>query len=157
MFVVNLMWPRITSWVLLAILSTACLAAAVDAVEPIELRPLTLAEALAAYHKSGEIEAFQCVHVIVGDTNKIGTSPIAVEFDQSIYLRTERGLVNFQRVGSGNSHTSYSNGITQVDVYVLRTSKTAEYGESSNRLMMLSVKTAGRKFSVKTFGAACGI
>jgi hypothetical protein len=157
MFVVNLMQVRITSWILLATLPSSYLAAAVDAVGPIELRPLTLAEALAAYHESGEIEAFQCVHVIMGDANKVGTSPIAVEFDQSIYLRTERGLVNFQRIGSGNSHSSYSNGTTQVDVYVLRTSKTAEYGESTNRLMLLSVKTAGRTFAVKTFGAACGI
>lgn len=139
------------------VMSVPCFAAPVVASAPAELEPLTLSEALADYHGSGEVETFQCVHVPVGKSNQTGAIPLAAEFDDRIYLRIDGKLLAVDRTKTADRHSSYSSKTTQVDVFVLKTTNTKEFGEASNRLMLLKVTNAGRAFSVETFGATCGI
>lgn len=153
----NIIFPRNLVWVFLALLSAPCLAATMAKGEPAGLQPLTLAEALAAYHQSGEIEAFQCVHVPVGKNSEVGKIPLAVELDNMIYLKIDGRLVGVDRIKSSDMHSRYLSKTTRVDVFIQKTTNTSEYGEASNRQMLLRVVNGGRTFSIKTFGAACGI
>ncbi|MFJ3261734.1 hypothetical protein ACIPK7_15880 [Pseudomonas sp. NPDC086581] len=153
----NLILTGLFIWGAWVVMPFPCFAAPVVVSTPAELEPLTLSEALADYHASGELETFQCVHVPVGKNNQTGAIPLAVEFDDRIYLRIDGKLLAVDRSSTFDRHSSYSSKTTQVDVFVLKTTNTKEFGESSNRLMLLKATNAGRAFSVETFGAACGI
>ncbi|MBD9516109.1 hypothetical protein [Pseudomonas sp. PDM22] len=151
---------RMTLWISLIVSSVPGVAAPEATVTaPVGIQTLTLAEALSAYHESGDIEAFQCVHVPAGKNNMAlkGAKPVAVEFDEKIYLRINGKLLGVARNGSGKKYSSFSSGTTKVDVFIKKTINPSEYGESSDRLMRLTVVHGGKKFSLKTFGAACGI
>ncbi|MBD9677941.1 hypothetical protein IB274_14605 [Pseudomonas sp. PDM18] len=153
------MLSRIAFFVLLAFLSESGFASSVSAKEPAGLQALTFNEALTAYHASGEVEAFQCVHIPVGKNN-MGLkyeNPIAVEFDEKIYVKINGALLGLDRVGSTDKHSSYSSKTTKADVYIRKSKNPSEYGESADRLMTLKVVSAGRTFLLNTFGAACGI
>lgn len=151
--------PRILLWISLVFSFAPCLAASFAVVASKGVQTLTLAEALAAYHESGETEAFQCVHVPVGKNNKAlkGAKPVAVEFDEKIYLHIDGKLLGLNRAGSSEKQSSYSGLTARVDVSILKMTNPSEYGESTDRLMRLKVFSGGKKYSLKTFGAACGI
>lgn len=151
--------PRILLWISLVFSFAPCLAASFAVVAPKGVQTLTLAEALAAYHESGETEAFQCVHVPVGKNNKPlkGAKPVAVELDEKIYLRIDGKLLGLDRVSSNEKLSSYSDRTAQVDILTLKVTNESEYGESADRLMRLEIFSGGKRYSIKTFGAACGI
>lgn len=155
----NFMLPRILLCMLLVFPFGVCLAAPVTVGAPGLIQPLTFAEALAAYHKAGEVEVFQCIHVPAGKNNEavMNAKPIAVEFDEKIYLRIGGKLLGLDRVSSSEKRTKYSDRFTKVEVLVLKRTSTSEYGESDDRLMRLQVFSGGNKISIKTFGASCGV
>lgn len=155
----NLILIRMVIWASLVFMTQLGLAASKAMVVPVGIQSLTLAEALAAYHEAGEIEAFQCIHIPVGANNLASNSakPIAIEFDEKIYLRVDGKLLGVSRVVSGDKHSRFLSDGTKVDVFIKKTTNPSEYRESADRLMQLTVVHEGRKFSFKTFGAACGI
>jgi len=127
--------------------------------DPIEIQPVTLAEALAAYHEAGEIEAFQCIHVPAGKSKEAeeDQKPIAIEFDQKIYVRIDGVLRGLDWIGSTHERTTFSGRDARVEVSVLGRATASAYGESDNRMMRLKVFSGGTGVSFKTFGVACGI
>lgn len=124
----------------------------------ISIQSVSLVEALVAYHEAGEIEAFQCIHVPVGENNEPvqDAKPIAVEFDQKIYVRVDGVLLGLDWVGSTPERSNFSGQGIRAEVWVRRRMNHGQYGQAEDRLMRLEVLLGGKKLSLNTFGDACG-
>ncbi len=141
--------------VLLFILSCGYLAGCAA----IELEPITYQEAVTQYQEGGGIENYRCALVPADEQYQAlrDAQPIAVEIDEVLFVKIAGTVQELQQTDISETRTSYVYEDMSATLTTVRQFNHSEYGESDDRHVDLTFKSAGETETYKTFGAACGL
>ncbi|WP_457788390.1 hypothetical protein [Pseudomonas sp. PL-6] len=148
-------FQRSAGQVLLFILSCGYLAGCAA----IELEPITYQEAVTQYQEGGGIENYRCALVPADEQYQAlrDAQPIAVEIDEVLFVKIAGTVQELQQTDISETRTSYVYEDMSATLTTVRQFNHSEYGESDDRHVDLTFKSAGETETYKTFGAACGL